>query len=127
MPAPSDRLYSESHEWHLVSGDVLTLGITQFAVDALTDVTYVEMKKPGTKIKAGETVGEVESVKTTSDIYCFAEGEITEVNKALADDPSLLNTDPYGKGWLIKLKISNNAGLAKLLKADAYEKAHPGH
>jgi glycine cleavage system H protein len=106
---------------------VLTLGITQFAVDALTDVTYVEMKKPGTKIKAGETVGEVESVKTTSDIYCFAEGEITEVNKALADDPSLLNTDPYGKGWLIKLKISNNAGLAKLLKADAYEKAHPGH
>ena len=68
MPAPSDRLYSESHEWHLVSGDVLTLGITQFAVDALTDVTYVEMKKPGTKVKAGETVGEVESVKTTSDM-----------------------------------------------------------
>src|ERR1043165_5597571 len=98
MASPNDRQYSSSHEWHKVEGDTLTLGITRFAVDALTDVTYVEMKKPGTKLKAGDAVGEVESVKTTSDIYCAVAGEITEVNKALTDDPSLINSDPYGKG-----------------------------
>src|SRR3954452_7676892 len=117
MPNPSDRLYSESHEWHKVEGDTLTIGLTQFAVDALTDVTYVQMKPAGTKFKAGDIVGEVESVKTTSDIYCFADGEITEVNPALADDPGLLNTDPYGKGWLVKAKITGKAGLDKLKSA----------
>src|SRR6185436_3678331 len=95
MSSPADRLYSESHEWHKVDGDTLTLGLTQFAVDALTDVTYVEIKKPGTKFKAGDTIGEVESVKTTSDIYCAAAGEIIETNPALSDDPGLLNKDPY--------------------------------
>lgn len=123
MATPADRLYSASHEWHQVQGETLTLGITQFAVDQLTDITYVEMKKPGTKVKAGESVGEVESVKTTSDIYCAVEGEITEVNGALGKDPGLLNSDPYGKGWLIKVKISNNAGLASLMNAQAYEAA----
>lgn len=121
MPSPADRVYSASHEWHKLEGDTLILGITQFAVDQLTDVTYVEMKKPGTKINAGDNVGEVESVKTTSDIYCAAAGEITEVNKALADDPSLLNSDPYGKGWLLKLKVSDKSGLAKCLDAKAYD------
>ncbi len=124
MASPTDRVYSSSHEWHKLDGDTLTLGITQFAVDQLTDVTYVEMKKAGTKIKAGDNVGEVESVKTTSDIYCFADGEITEVNKALTDDPSLLNSDPYGKGWLIKLKVSDKAGLSKLLDGKAYDAQH---
>jgi glycine cleavage system H protein len=104
---------------------MLTLGITRFAVDALTDVTYVEMKKPGTKLKAGDSVGEVESVKTTSDIYCAVAGEITEVNKALADDPSLINTDPYGKGWLIKVKITDKAGLAGLILQPDYDKQYP--
>lgn len=121
MASPTDRVYSASHEWHKLDGDTLTLGITQFAVDQLTDVTYVEMKKPGTRIEAGGNVGEVESVKTTSDIYCAAAGEITEVNKALADDPSLLNSDPYGKGWLVKLKVSDKSGLAKCLDGKAYD------
>ncbi|MFA6044063.1 MAG: glycine cleavage system protein GcvH [Phycisphaerales bacterium] len=121
MASPSDRVYSTSHEWHKLDGDTLTLGITQFAVDQLTDVTYVEMKKPGTKIKAGENVGEVESVKTTSDIYSAAEGEVTEVNKAVVDDPSLLNSDPYGKGWLVKLKVTDKSGLAKCLDSKAYD------
>lgn len=121
MPSPADRVYSASHEWHKLEGDTLTLGITQFAVDQLTDVTYVEMKKPGTKINAGDNVGEVESVKTTSDIYCAAAGEITEVNKALSDDPSLLNSDPYGKGWLLKLKVTDKAGLAKCVDAKTYD------
>jgi glycine cleavage system H protein len=118
---PADRVYSESHEWHKVDGETLTLGITQFAVDQLTDVTYVEMKKAGTKFKAGDIVRTVESVKTTSDIYCAAAGEIIETNGALNDDPGLLNRDPHGAGWLVKIKISDKAGLSKCLDAKAYE------
>src|SRR5262245_59985533 len=76
MASPTDRVYSESHEWHKLEGNTLTLGLTRFAVDALTDVTYVQMKPKGTKFKAGDVVGEVESVKTTSDVYCFVDGEI---------------------------------------------------
>lgn len=124
MPNPTDRVYSESHEWHKVEGDTLTLGLTQFAVDALTDVTYVEMKKPGTKFKAGDIIGEVESVKTTSDIYCGVSGEISETNPALSDDPGLLNKDPYGKGWLVKIKITDKAGLSKLMDAKTYDSKH---
>lgn len=125
MASPTDRKYSESHEWHKVDGDTLTLGISRFAVDALTDITYVQMKKVGTKFKAGDVVGEVESVKTTSDIYCFVGGEVTEVNAALGDNPGLINEDPYGKGWLLKAKISDPAGLSKLVDGAAYDKAHP--
>jgi glycine cleavage system H protein len=125
MASPADRKYSESHEWHKVEGDTLTLGISRFAVDALTDITYVQMKKVGTTFKAGDVVGEVESVKTTSDIYCFVAGEVTEVNAALGDNPGLINEDPYGKGWLLKAKISDPAGLAKLIDGAAYDKAHP--
>jgi glycine cleavage system H protein len=124
MANPADRVYSESHEWHKVEGDTLTLGLTQFAVDALTDVTYVEMKKAGTKFKAGEVIGEVESVKTTSDIYCGVSGEILETNAALSDDPGLLNKDPYGKGWLAKIKIADKAGLSKLMDAKTYDSKH---
>ena len=124
---PSDRLYSDSHEWHKVEGDTLTLGISRFAVDALTDVTYVQMKKPGFSFKAGEIIGEVESVKTTSDIYCACAGQILETNAALEADPSLLNSDPYGKAWLVKIKITDKAGLSKLMDQPAYDKAHPSH
>src|SRR5690606_36593360 len=79
---PSDRLYSESHEWHKAEGDTVTLGLTSLAVEQITDVTYVQMKPKGTKLKAGDAVGEVESVKTTSDVYCAVAGEIIEVNGA---------------------------------------------
>jgi glycine cleavage system H protein len=125
MATPADRMYSSSHEWHKVDGDTLTLGLTQFAVDQLTDVTYVEMKKPGTRFKAGDVIGEVESVKTTSDIYCAADGEVAEVNGALADNPGLLNTDPYGKGWLVKVKVTDRSGLSKLMDSKAYDAQHP--
>lgn len=125
MSSPADRVYSESHEWHKIDGDVVTLGLTKYAVEQLTDVTYVEMKKAGTKFKAGEGVGEVESVKTTSDVYCAAGGEVIEVNKAVVDDPSLLNSDPYGKGWLVKVKVAEKGGLASLKDAAAYDKAYP--
>ena len=124
MASPTDRVYSETHEWHKLDGDTLTLGLTQFAVNALTDVTYVEMKKPGFKFKPGDIIGEVESVKTTSDVYCAAGGEVVEVNKALADDPSLLNSDPYGKGWLVKVKVTDKGGLAKCVQAKDYDSQH---
>lgn len=126
MSSPADYRYSATHEWHKVEGTTLTLGITRYAVDALTDVTYVQMKNVGTKIPAGAIVGEVESVKTTSDIYCAAEGEVIEVNKAVADDPSKLNTDPYSN-WLVKLKITGQGKLGELMDAAAYDKAHPAH
>lgn len=124
MPSPTDRVYSPSHEWHKVEGDTVTLGLTQFAVDQLTDVTYAEMKKPGFTFKAGEIVGEVESVKTTSDIYCFVDGAIIETNKAVADDPSLLNSDPYGKGWLIKVKMAGKGRLGECVDGATYDKQH---
>ncbi len=124
MAVPADRKYSESHEWHKLEGGVVTLGVTQFAVDQLTDVTYVEMKPAGFKFKAGSPVGEVESVKTTSDIYSAVEGEITEVNKAVVDDPSLLNSDPYGKGWLVKIKVASVDGMNGLMDAAAYGKQY---
>ncbi|MDX2148049.1 MAG: glycine cleavage system protein GcvH [Planctomycetota bacterium] len=125
MANPTDRVYSKTHEWHKVEGDHVTLGLTQFAVDALTEVTYVEMKKPGTKFKAGESIGVVESVKTTSDVYCACAGEIVEVNQALANNPGLLNSDSYGQGWLCRIKIADKSGLDGLLSAEKYTAEHP--
>jgi len=119
---PTDRVYAESHEWHKVEGDVVTLGITRHAVDALTDVTFVEMKPAGTSISAGDAVGEVESVKTTSDIYSLVGGEVVEVNQAVVDNPSLLNEDPYGAGWLIKVRASDTGPLGSAMDAEAYGK-----
>lgn len=127
MGSPSDRTYSNSHEWHKMEGETLVLGISKFAVDALTDVTFVEMKKAGTKFNAGDVIGEVESVKTTSDVYSAVGGEIVEVNKAVVDDPSILNSDPYGKGWLVKIKVGDKSGMSKLMDSGTYDKAHPGH
>lgn len=124
MAVPSDRVYAETHEWHKAEGNTITLGLTLFAVEALTDVTYVEMKPVGFKFEKGASIGEVESVKTTSDIYSAVGGEIVEVNKAVVDDPSLLNTDPYGKGWLVKIKAADTAGLKNLMDAGTYGKQY---
>ncbi|MCA9302553.1 MAG: glycine cleavage system protein GcvH [Phycisphaerales bacterium] len=123
MGTPTDRLYTESHEWHKIDGDILTIGLTTYAVDQLTDVTFVEMREVGTEIEPGESVGEVESVKTTSDIYSQAGGEITEVNEALADNPELVNNDPYGDGWLVKLKIIDKGNLDDCIDADSYDES----
>lgn len=121
MPSPADRTYSKTHEWHKFEGDTLTLGVTKFAVDALTDITYVQMKPVGTKVAAGGIVGEVESVKTTSDIYSGVAGEITAVNPALSDNPGLLNSDPFGGGWLVKIKVTDKSGASGLLDAAKYD------
>lgn len=122
MSIPADRKYTETHEWLRDDGEVITLGITQHAVDELTDITYVEMRAKGTAIKPGESVGEVESVKATSDIYSPVPGEIVEVNAKLADDPSLLNSDPYGEGWLVRIKPADKGPMSNLLDSAAYTK-----
>ena len=120
MSYPDDRVYAETHEWHKRDGDTVTLGLTQHAVDSLTDITYVEMKDVGESIDAGGSVGEVESVKTTSDVYLGCAGEIIEVNEKLADDPSILNSDPHGEGWLLVLRPSDPSELDSLMTAEAY-------
>jgi glycine cleavage system H protein len=122
MPVPTDRTYLESHEWHKVDGDTVTLGITQHAADELTDITYVSMPKIGEKIAANGRFGEVESVKTTSELYSGVEGTVTAINEELANNPGLVNSDPFGKGWMIKIKAINPAGASKLLSAADYEK-----
>lgn len=119
MPAPSDRKYSESHEWHKVEGDTITLGITQHAVDELTDITYVQLPAKGKTVSAGKSFGEIESVKATAELYCAVSGEVLEANPAVIADPSLVNQDPYGNGWLLKIKAPG-ADLSKLLTADEY-------
>jgi len=121
MSSPADRRYSESHEWFLVQGDLVTIGITTHATDALTDITYVEMKAAGATLAAGDSVGEVESVKTTSDVYTAVTGEVEEANAAVVDDPSLVNSDPYGEGWLIRIKTTDTTPLESLMDAGAYD------
>ena len=125
MPSPADLRFSDSHEWFRVQGDVVTLGISQFAADELTDITYVELKPVGSKVAAGGTVGEVESVKTTSDVYSAVGGSIVEVNAALKEDPGALNSDPFGKGWLVKIRTSDSSPLKALMDAKTYDQRHP--
>jgi glycine cleavage system H protein len=125
MQSPSDRRYSDSHEWFRLDGDVVTMGITKYAADELTDITYVELKPSGATISAGSPVGEVESVKTTSDVYSVVGGTIVEVNKTVSDDPSLLNSDPYAKGWLVKIKTSDSSPLKGLMDQATYDRKHP--
>lgn len=122
MSSPEDRRYSESHEWFKIDGDVVTIGITTHATEALTDITYVEMKASGTTLAAGDSAGEVESVKTTSDIYTAVGGEVTEANQGVVDDPSLVNSDPYGDGWLVRVKSDDLTPLEGLMDAESYDR-----
>ena len=120
---PSDRRYLQSHEWHKLAGDIATIGITQFAADELTDITYVSLPKIGDKIEANARFGEIESVKATSDLYTGLTGTVTAINDALSNDPGLVNRDPYAAAWMIKLKITDPAQLNNLLTVDQYLKA----
>jgi glycine cleavage system H protein len=124
MSLPNDRRYSKSHEWHKPEGPLVVIGITQHAVDELTDVTYMGYTKSRGPIKAGEAFGEVESVKATSEVYSGIDGEIVETNPALADNPSLLNDDCYGRGWMLKLKPADPAQLQSLLSPDDYARQY---
>ena len=120
--APPDRKNLPSHEWHRIEDDTATIGITQFAADELTDVTFVSLPKVGTTLSANARFGEIESVKATSDLYTGVGGAVTEVNEALTGDPSLVNSDPYNRGWMIKLKLSNPADANALLGLEEYLK-----
>ena len=122
MPAPTDRRYLETHEWHKPEGDTVTIGITQFAADELTDITFVQLPKVGTKVSANKAFGEIESVKATSDLYSGVSGEVVAVNQGLTSEPGLVNRDPYAGGWMIKVKATNPAELNKLLSSDDYLK-----
>jgi glycine cleavage system H protein len=120
---PSDRRYLQSHEWHKLDGDTATIGITQFAADELTDITYVSLPKVGDKIDANGRFGEIESVKATSDLYSGLSGTVTAINDTLANDPGLVNRDPYAAAWMIKLKVADAAQQNKLLTVEQYLKA----
>ena len=120
MSAPKDLRYLQTHEWHRVEGDSVTIGITQFAADELTDITYVSLPKVGDKIAANGRFGEIESVKATSDLYSGVAGTITAVNNELGNEPGLVNRDPYQAGWMIKLKANNPADVNKLLSVEEY-------
>ena len=120
--APPDLKYLPTHEWHRIAGDTATIGITQIAADELTDVTFVSLPKVGTTLAASGRFGEVESVKATSDLYSGVSGTVTEVNEDLVKDPSLVNTDPYNRGWMIKVKLANPAEADGLLGAEEYLK-----
>jgi len=117
---PAELKYAASHEWARLEGDIVTVGITDHAQDALGDLVYVELPTVGDQVAAGDEAGVVESVKAASDIYAPVSGEIVEVNEALVDAPEIVNSDAYGAGWLYKIKVSDAGELDKLLSADEY-------
>src|SRR5579864_5073965 len=117
---PSDLRYAKSHEWVRVAGALGTVGITDHAQHELTDVVFVELPEAGKKVKAGEACAVVESVKTASDIYSPVSGEISAVNKAVVDNPALVNSEPYAGGWFYKIKLSNPAEADALMSPEQY-------
>jgi glycine cleavage system H protein len=119
---PADLKYAQSHEWVRVNGDTAVVGITDHAQQELTDVVFVELPAVGRQVRAGEACAVVESVKTASDIYSPVGGQIVEVNKALADNPALVNSEPYGSGWFYKIRLNDPKELDKLLSPEAYKK-----
>ena len=118
MSVPGELRYTKTHEWVRTEGDTATVGITEHAQDELGDVVFVELPEKGRTLDAGEAFGAVESVKAVSDLYAPLPGEVVEVNEALGDSPEKINEDPYGEGWILKLRPS---GEADLLSAEAYE------
>lgn len=123
MPVPADRRYAESHEWFRAEGPQVTIGISQFAADELTDITYVELPKVGQRIAAGTSCAEIESVKATAEVFSALAGTVSEVNARLADEPGLLNSDPFQAGWILKLRCDDLAPLSGLMDAATYEKS----
>ena len=120
MNVPADLRYAKTHEWIRQENDIISVGITDHAQAELTDIVYAEPPKVGAEVKAGATAAVVESVKAASDIYSPLSGIVTEVNDALTSNPALLNTDPFGQGWIFKLKASNPAEIDALLTPEAY-------
>jgi glycine cleavage system H protein len=118
---PENLLYTKDHEWIRMSGDTGTVGITLHAQEALGDVVYVELPKVGDKFESHKSFGSVESVKAVSELFIPVAGEVIEVNSGIKDAPETLNSDPYGEGWLIRIRIQNQAEISDLLSAKAYD------
>jgi glycine cleavage system H protein len=120
VDVPEDLKYTKEHEWARVEGKRVTVGITDFAQDALGDVVYVDVPEPGTEVRAGEPFGEVESTKSVSDVYAPVTGTVVDRNGALADSPQLVNQDPYRNGWMIVIEAADPAELGALMEPGAY-------
>ena len=121
MNVPAELKYTKEHEWIRVEGEEAVVGITDYAQSQLGDIVFVECETVGDALEAGETFGTVEAVKTVSDLYLPVAGEVLEFNEELEGEPELVNKDPYGKGWIVKIKISDETELDVLLNADAYK------
>ena len=119
--SPSDRRYSKEHEWLKIDGDSATIGITDYAQEQLGDVVYVDLPAAGTTIRQFEKMGEVESVKAVSDLFTPASGEVLDLNQAAIDKPELVNSDPLGAGWLIRIRLSDPSEAEKLLSSEEYD------
>lgn len=122
MNIPNELKYTKDHEWIAIDGEIATVGITDFAQRELGDIVYVEIETVGELLKADEVFGTVEAVKTVSDLFLPVEGEILELNEDLETSPEDVNNDPYDKGWMIKMKVSNPGDLDNLLSSDEYKK-----
>jgi glycine cleavage system H protein len=118
---PSDYLYSRDHEWVRVEGDTCVLGITEYAQEELGEIVFVELPEVGQSFNATDEVGTIESVKAVAEVYTPVSGEVLEVNASLEDEPELVNDDPHGDGWLVKLRIESKSELGELMSAEQYE------
>lgn len=121
MKIPDNLKYTKDHEWAKVEGNAATIGVSEFAVEQLGDITLVELPEVGDAVKAGDTIGTIESVKAVSDMYAPLTGKVTEINGALDDEPEKVNDDCYGEGWMLKIEISDEAELAGLMDSSAYQ------
>ena len=121
MTVPPELRYSNDHEWVRVEGDIATLGITDHAQEQLGDLVYLDLPEAGTAVRQSEKLGEIESVKAVSDVFSPVSGEVTERNEEAVKSPELVNQDPYGRGWLLRLSLSDASEVDKLLTADQYE------
>ena len=120
MNIPADLKYTREHEWIRVEGDEIVIGVTDFAQGELGDVVFIEIETEGETLSRGDTFGTIEAVKTVSDLYMPVDGQVLEVNSALEDSPELVNSQPYGEGWMVRVKVSDTAQLDELLDAEAY-------
>lgn len=121
MNIPSDLKYTKDHEWIKIEGNIATVGVTDFAQGELGDIVYVDVDTLDDTVEEGDVFGSVEAVKTVSDLFMPLTGEVSEFNEELEDEPELVNTDPYGKGWMIKITISDNSQIDDLLDAEKYK------
>lgn len=123
MNTPAELKYTKDHEWVMIDGNIATIGITDFAQGELGDIVFVDVDSVDDELSSGDVFGSVEAVKTVSDLFLPLAGKVTEFNSALEDEPELLNSDPYGKGWIIKLDIGDSADITELLSAEQYQES----